>query len=112
MHIKLIKKTSEAARDLEAIRAKFCDNPDLAKIGSLSEPYEGDAVFGTQTWSDGVPVTKHWHRDNKSQWVSLKKGTRCIALLDQDGGEVEAVWIPYRNGWLRVDGSAIEVNFN
>ncbi len=112
MHINLIKKTSEAARDLEAIRAKFCDNPDLAKIGRLSEPYEGDAVFGTQTWSDGVPVTKYWHRDNRSQWVSLKKGTRCIALLDRDGEEVEAVWIPYRSGWLRVDGSDIEVNFN
>ena len=105
-------KRNEDKRDLEAIRAKFCDNPDLAKIGRLAEPYEGDAVFGTQTWSDGVPVTKYWHRDNRSQWVSLKKGTRCIALLDQDGEEVEAVWIPYRNGWLRVDGSDIEVNFN
>ena len=105
-------KRNEDKRDLEAIRAKFCDNPDLAKIGCLTEPYEGNAIFGTQTWSDGVPITKHWHRDNKSQWVSLKKGTRCIALLDQDGGEVEAVWIPYRNGWLRVDGSDIEVNFN
>ena len=105
-------KRNEDKRDLEAIRAKFCDNPDLAKIGRLAEPYEGDAVFGTQTWSDGVPVTKYWHRDNRSQWVSLKKGTRCIALLDRDGEEVEAVWIPYRNGWLRVDGSDIEVNFN
>lgn len=105
-------KRNEDKRDLEAIRAKFCDNPDLAKIGRLAEPYEGDAVFGTQTWSDGVPVTKYWHRDNRTQWVSLKKGTRCIALLDRDGEEVEAVWIPYRNGWLRVDGSDIEVNFN
>lgn len=105
-------KRNEDKPDLEAIRAKFCDNPDLAKIGRLAEPYEGNAIFGTQTWSDGVPVTKYWHRDNRSQWVSLKKGTRCIALLDRDGGEVEAVWIPYRNGWLRVDGSDIEVNFN
>ena len=107
------EERTEAAHDLEAIRAKFCDNPERAKIGRLAEPFEGDAVFGTQTWSDGVPVTKYWHRDNRSRWVSLKKGTRCIVLLDSDfGEEVVDVWIPYRNGWLRADGNDIKVDFN
>lgn len=105
-------KRNEDKRDLEAIRAKFCDNPECAKIGRLSSPYNDIAVYGTQTWSDGVPVIKYWYRDNKKIPVTLKKGTRCIVMLDSKyGEEVESVWIPYRSGWLRVDGDDIEVDY-
>lgn len=103
---------NEDKRNLEALRARFCDNPERAKIGRLSSPYDDIAVYGTQTWSDGVPVMKYWYRDNKKIPVTLKKGTRCIVMPDSEyGEEAESVWIPYHSGWLRVDGSDIEVDY-
>lgn len=105
------KRQEEKKQELIKLRASFCDNPDRAKIGSLTSPYNGEAVYGKQMWDDGVPVMKYWYRDNKTISVTLKIGTPCIVLLDKYGEDAQDVWIKYRSGWLRIDGDSIEVEF-
>ena len=105
------KRQEEKRQELERLRASFCDNPNRAKIGSLTSPYNGEAVYGNQMWDDGVPVMKYWYRDNKTIAVTLKEGTPCIVLLDKYGEDAQDVWVKYRRGWLRIDGVGIEVEF-
>jgi len=105
------KHQEEKKQELVRLRASFCDNPDCAKVGSITSPYNGDAVYGKQMWDDGVPVMKYWYRDNKTIAVTLKQGTPCIVLLDKDGEYAQDVWVKYNRGWLRIDGDSIEVEF-
>ena len=70
-------------KDLEKILPRFCDNSECVKIGRVTSPYVGTAVYGTQKWGDGVPVMKYWYRNNKCITASIKEGTPCIVLLDE-----------------------------